>query len=151
MTNPLITIPPRAKKPAQSSGSDGPLVSYPDLCRRAAQIADAKKATNIVILDVGDLVGITDLFIIASGSNRRLVLLVAEEIEAAVKAAGGPSPLSVEGLEEANWVLIDFGPFIVHVFQDETRAFYDLDRLWKDAPIVAWEPLPAGIEHDNDD
>ncbi len=116
-------------------------MSYPDLCRIAAQVADAKKASDVVILDVGDLVGITDLFVIASGSNRRLVMLVAEEIEAAVKAAGGPSPLSVEGLEEANWVLLDFGAFIVHIFQDETRAFYDLERLWKDAPRVSWEPL----------
>ena len=107
----------------------------------AAQAADAKKATDVLILDVGDLMGITDLFVIASVSNRRLAILVAEEMELAVKKAGGPVPISVEGLEEATWILIDFGPFVVHVFQQETREFYDLERLWRDAPRIAWTPL----------
>ncbi len=118
-----------------------PVLTIPQLCEVAAQAADAKKATNIVILDVGDMLGITDAFVIASASNRRLVLTVADEIEAAVKRAGGPIPLSVEGLDDANWVLIDFGPFIAHVFQDETREFYDLDRLWRDAERWPWTPL----------
>ncbi len=117
----------------------------------AAQAADAKKATDVLILDVGDLMGITDLFVITSVSNRRLALLVAEEMELAVKRAGGPGPISVEGLEEATWILIDFGPFVVHVFQQETREFYDLERLWRDAPRVAWSPLPLPTPSSDDD
>jgi ribosome-associated protein len=106
----------------------------------AARAADEKKATDVTVLDVGDLLGITDAFVICSATNRRLVLTLAEEVELAVRASGGPSPLSVEGLEEASWVLIDFGPFVVHVFEQETRAFYDLERLWRDAPRVSWLP-----------
>jgi ribosome-associated protein len=109
----------------------------------AAQAADDKKATEVVILDVGDLLGITDAFVICSASNRRLVMTIAEDVEAAVKAVGGPAPFSVEGLEEARWVLIDFGPFIVHVFDAETRAFYDLERLWRDAPRIAFVSSPS--------
>lgn len=121
----------------------GPLTSsYIPLASVAARAADAKKATDVVILDVGDLLGITDLFVIASASNRRLALTVADEMELAVKRAGGPAPISVEGLEEATWILIDFGPFVVHVFQQEAREFYDLERLWRDAPRVAWVPDP---------
>jgi ribosome-associated protein len=129
-----------------------PSLTIPQLCEVAAQAADAKKATNVVILDIGDMLGITDAFIIASASNRRLVLTVADEIEAAVKRAGGPVPLSVEGLDDANWVLIDFGPFIAHVFQDETREFYDLERLWRDAERWPWTPLAtpeSGLEETN--
>ncbi len=122
--------------------------SYIPLASVAARAADAKKATDVVILDVGDLLGITDLFVIASASNRRLALTVADEMERAVKLAGGPAPISVEGLEEATWILIDFGPFVVHVFQQETREFYDLERLWRDAPRVAW--VPDAPEPDSD-
>jgi ribosome-associated protein len=62
-----------------------------------------------------------------------------------VKEAGGPAPLRVEGLDEATWVLLDYGDLVVHVFLDEWRRFYDLERLWKDAPVVAWEdPLAVG-------
>jgi ribosome-associated protein len=121
-------------------------MTIPELCEVAAQAADAKKATNVVILDIGDMLGITDAFVIASASNRRLVLTVADEIEQAVKLAGGPSPISVEGLDDANWVLIDFGPFVAHVFQDETREFYDLERLWRDAPRWAWTPVVSAVE-----
>ncbi len=126
--------------------------SYIPLASVAARAADAKKATDVVILDVGDLLGITDLFVIASASNRRLALTLADEMELAVKRAGGPSPLSVEGLEEATWILIDFGPFVVHVFQQETREFYDLERLWRDAPRVAWVPdTPANAADSEED
>jgi ribosome-associated protein len=125
--------------PEAGSGSGvAPALSIRELTVLAAKVADDKKAENIVILDVGDIIGITDAFVIAGASNRRLVVTVAEEIEVAVKAAGGPTPLSVEGLEDAKWVLIDFGPFVVHVFDNETREFYDLERLWKDAPRWEW-------------
>lgn len=76
---------------------------------------------------------------ITSGTNVRQVRTIAEEIEQALKAAASVSPRSVEGLADASWVLLDYGDFVVHVFLAETRAFYDLDRLWADAPRVDWE------------
>jgi ribosome-associated protein len=111
---------------------------FEQLAFLSALVADEKKATDVVVIDVGDILGITDLFVIASTTNRRQAVMVAEEVEMAVKRAGGAGPISVEGLEEGVWILIDFGAFIVHVFQNETREFYDLDRLWRDAPRLDW-------------
>ncbi|HEY2427930.1 MAG TPA: ribosome silencing factor [Acidimicrobiales bacterium] len=108
-------------------------------CELAAQTAASKKADDTVILDVGSILAITDSFVITSAPNDRLVRAIAEEIEKRLKEAGGPSPLRVEGLREAEWVLMDYGDFVVHVFLEETRRFYDLERLWSDAPRVAWE------------
>ena len=82
----------------------------------AARAASAKKATNTVVLDVGGVLSITDAFVITSGNNRRQVLTIAEEVEAQVKAVGGPPPIRVEGLTDAQWVLLDYGDFVVHVF-----------------------------------
>ena len=105
----------------------------------AAQAASEKKGEDTVILEVGPLLGITDGFVITSGTNDRQVKTIADEVEAAIKAAGGPSPVSVEGLADAQWILIDYGMFVVHVFNAEAREFYDLDRLWGDASVIDWE------------
>lgn len=113
-----------------------------DLCRIAAQAAADKKAEHPVILDVGHLFGIVDAFVICSGSNDRQVSAIAEEVERRVKENGGPSPLRIEGKREAMWILLDYGDFLVHVFLDEWRAYYDLERLWKDAARVEWEQEP---------
>ena len=110
----------------------------------AAQAASAKGGEDTVVLEVGGLLGITDAFVISSGTNRRQVLTMAEEVEARVRAAGGPSPLRVEGRDDAQWVLLDYGDFVVHVFLDETRRFYDLERLWADAPRSYPEALTGG-------
>jgi ribosome-associated protein len=113
-------------------------------CEVAAQAAASKKGDDIVILDVGAVLVITDSFVITSAPNDRLVRTIAEEVERRIKEAGGPAPLRVEGLREAEWVLLDYGDFVVHVFLEETRRFYDLERLWADAPRVEWEEtLPA--------
>jgi ribosome-associated protein len=107
----------------------------------AARAADDKKAIDPVVLDVSQTLVITDYFVICSAMNTRQVLTIAEEVEQAVKDAGGRGPVAVEGQREASWVLLDFGGFVVHVFLDETRTFYDLERLWVDAPRVAWEAV----------
>ena len=104
----------------------------------AAQAADDKKAIDVVVLDVSETLTITDAFVIASATNTRLVSTIAEAIEEQVKAIGGPAPLAIEGLSEGSWVLLDFGGFVVHVFLDETRRYYDLERLWLDAPRIGW-------------
>ncbi len=108
------------------------------LARVAARAAAEKKADDTVILEVGSVLAITDAFVITSASNERLVKTIAEEVEAKVKEAGGPAPIRVEGLSDAQWVLLDYGDFVVHVFLDETRRYYDLERLWADAPVIEW-------------
>ncbi len=105
----------------------------------AARAADAKNASATLVLEVGPILAIVDTFVITSGSNPRQVRTITEAVEAAVKAAGEVGPLRIEGLRDARWVLLDYGDFVVHVFLNETRAYYDLERLWADAPRVAWE------------
>ncbi len=111
----------------------------------AARAADDKKGEDTLILDVGETLSITDAFLITSAGNTRLVATIADSIEAAVKEAGGPGPIAVEGLEEANWVLLDFGGFVVHVFLEETRRYYDLERLWSDAAKIEWREPMTGV------
>ena len=116
-----------------------------ELCRLAARAAADKKAERPVVLDVGQLLGIVDAFVICSGGNDRQVRTIADEVERRVKHEAGESPLRVEGKDEATWILLDYGDMIVHVFLDEWRAYYDLERLWKDAPRVDWDvELVAG-------
>ena len=110
----------------------------------AARAAAAKKGEDTLILAVEPLLKITDAFVITSGTNSRQVRTIAEEVEEKVKADGGPSPLRIEGLDDARWVLMDYGDFVVHVFLDEVRKFYDLERLWADAerwPFESREPV----------
>ncbi len=104
----------------------------------AARVVDEKGGTRTVVLRVGDVLGITELFVVTSASNARLVKAIVEEVEARVAADGGPRPRRVEGLDDARWVLMDYGDWVAHVFLDEAREFYDLERLWADVPRVEW-------------
>lgn len=110
----------------------------------AARAASAKGAEDVVVLEVGPVLAVCDHFVVASGSNPRLVRAIAEEVEAKVVAAGGPRPVRVEGLDDLRWVLMDYGPLVVHVFDDEARRHYDLERLWSDVGRLAWQPDGAG-------
>lgn len=109
----------------------------------AARAADEKKGIETLVLEVGTVLAITDAFVITSGTNPRQVRTIAEEIEAKVKEAGGAGPLRIEGLDDARWVLMDFGDFVAHVFLDEAREYYDLERLWSDAPRMDWQEPAA--------
>jgi ribosome-associated protein len=113
-------------------------------CGIAAQAASAKKGEDTLILAVGPMLSITDAFVITTGTNARQVRTIAEEVEDRVKLGGGPSPLHVEGLDDARWVLLDYGDFVVHVFLGEVRRFYDLERLWADAERWDWIDESAG-------
>ena len=104
----------------------------------AARAADAKHAEDVVVLEVGPVLALCGYFVIASASNSRLVRTIAEDVEAQLGAAGGPKPVRIEGLDDARWVLMDYGDFVVHVFLDETRHYYDLERLWSDVPRIEW-------------
>ena len=113
-----------------------------DLVVAAARAAAEKQARDIAVLDVRELIVITDYFLIASGSSDRQVRTIAEEIERSVRDLG-LRPVRREGEREGHWVLLDFVDFVAHVFLDEDREFYDLERLWSDAPRVEWEEQTA--------
>lgn len=113
-----------------------------DLAAAAARAASSKKARDVVVLDVRDLLVITDYFVIASGTSDRQVRTIADEIESALRALG-QKPVRREGQREGRWVLLDFVDFVAHVFREEEREFYALERLWADAPVVDWEARAA--------
>jgi ribosome-associated protein len=104
----------------------------------ASRRADEKQGRNIVILDVRGVLGITDYFVVVDAPNRRLVRTLVDDVEAGVRDATGRSPLRVEGEREQQWVLIDYGDVVVHVFLDEVRRFYEIERLYRDVPTVSW-------------
>ena len=104
----------------------------------AARAADDKKAVDTVVIDVGDVLAVTDHFVITNGTNPRQVRAIVEGVERDVKEAGGPAPIRIEGADSRQWVLLDYGSFVVHVFDSEMREFYSLERLWADRPRVDW-------------
>ena len=114
-----------------------------ELAVAAARAIDAKQGEATVILDVGAVLAITDIFVITSAANRRLVRTLAEEVEEQLGAQYGRKPLRVEGLSEQQWVLLDYGDVVVHVFADEARRFYEIERLYRDVERVPWEPAAA--------
>ncbi|MCL6544300.1 MAG: ribosome silencing factor [Bryobacteraceae bacterium] len=97
--------------------------------------AESKKAIDIRVLDLRGVTSFTDFFVICSGSNPRQIQAIADEVALTLKKQGH-APLHVEGYENAEWVLADFGDFIVHVFSEKARLYYDLERLWRQAKVV---------------
>jgi ribosome-associated protein len=100
----------------------------------AAEAAISKQGDDTIVLEVGDIISVTEAFVITSASNTRLVRTIADEIQQQLQTADGSKPRAIEGLDTATWVLLDYGDIVVHVFLDETREFYGLERLWADAP-----------------
>ncbi|GAB7039929.1 MULTISPECIES: ribosome silencing factor [Catenuloplanes] len=108
-----------------------------ELALAAAQAAADKKAEDVVVIDVGDQLPITDAFVIASAPNERQVLAIVDAIEEELlKLPEKAKPIRKEGERSGRWVLLDYNDIIVHVQHSEEREFYALDRLWKDCPIV---------------
>ncbi|MDQ4065260.1 MAG: ribosome silencing factor, partial [Actinomycetota bacterium] len=109
----------------------------------AAAAASSKKADRIVILDVSKHLVITDHFLICSGNTDRQVRTIADEVEKSLSESFHRKPYRREGEREGRWVLLDYVDFVVHVFHKEDREYYDLERLWKDAPrtdfVEGWE------------
>lgn len=112
-----------------------------DLTHAAAVAASDKKAEDLLALDVSAQTPIADVFLLASGSNERQVSAIAEAVEEAMLESGVKA-VRREGLREGRWALLDFNDVIVHVMHQEDRAYYSLERLWKDCPVVA---LPAHL------
>lgn len=110
----------------------------------AAAAADDKLGSNTVVLAMEEALGVVDAFVLTSARNVRLVRTIVEEVERRVKDDDGRAPIRIEGLRDAGWVLMDYGDFVVHVFLEEVRAFYDLEHLWTQAPRVRWQAEVTG-------
>jgi ribosome-associated protein len=108
----------------------------------ALHAAGDKKALDLVVLDLRELASFTDFFVIASGTNVRQVQAIADEVQEQLRKQSGARPARVEGYKSAEWILLDYGDFIFHVFEEKSRRFYDLERLWRDAVRV---PLPSEL------
>ncbi|MEN9643627.1 MAG: hypothetical protein RL238_296 [Actinomycetota bacterium] len=104
----------------------------------AARAADDKKADHTLVLAVGEVLAITDYFVITSASNRRLVKTVVDAVEETVREVLGRSPVRMEGVGEQQWVLVDYGDVVVHVFAEDIRMYYEIERLYRDVPKVDW-------------
>jgi ribosome-associated protein len=115
-----------------------------ELLRVAALAADDKQGEDLVALDVSGPLPLTDIFLLVTGRNERNVMSIAGEIEDKLIEAGA-KPLRREGRSEGRWVLLDFGDLVVHVFHEEDRMYYSLERLWKDCPVISLD-LPAATD-----
>ena len=114
-----------------------------EMARIAAIAADAKGGDDLVALDVSEPLPLVDVFLLVTGRNERNVAAIADEVEEKLLEAGHKR-LRREGRQESRWVLLDFGDLVVHVFHEEERVYYGLERLWKDCPVVPLEiPTPA--------
>ena len=120
-----------------------------ELVNIAALAADSKQAEDIVALDVSGPLPLTDIFLIATGRNERNVVAIAGEIEDKMIDAGVKT-LRREGRAEGRWILLDFGDLVVHVFHEEDRQYYSLERLWKDCPTVALDVVGAAAAVDGE-
>lgn len=102
----------------------------------AAHAADDKKATDIMVQEVRDLIGVTDYFVIVTAANSRQVDAIIDEIEDKLRTEAGIKPTHSEISRDGSWSLLDYGNIVVHVFQPETREYYRLEALWNDAPVI---------------
>ncbi len=109
-----------------------------DIVRYVARLADLKGADYVKILEMKNRLIITDYFIIIGAKNTRLTTSLENEIKSKLKLSG-ITPLNTSGITDANWILIDFDDFVVHIFTEELRQFYDLERLWRDSKIIEWK------------
>lgn len=119
-----------------------PFAELDEEVRLALHSASEKKAVNLVALDLREIASFTEFFVIASGTNQRQVQAISDEIEEQLKKQFGARAVRIEGYNTAEWILMDYGDFIVHVFDKDARDFYDLERLWRDAKKVE---IPADV------
>ncbi len=110
-------------------------VTLPPEILAAFRAAESKKALDIKVLDVEEVSSFTDYFIICSGTNPRQNHAISDEIGEQLSKIGY-KPVSTEGYESAGWILMDYGDFVIHIFSEETRGYYDLERLWGLAPVI---------------
>ena len=119
------------------------LSGFDDRIQRTLNAAWEKKALDLTVLDLREIASFTDFFVIATGTNKRQVQAISDEIVDQLKRAGTRAA-RVEGYQTAEWILVDYGDFVVHVFDDKARRFYDLERLWREANRI--DVSPPGSE-----
>jgi ribosome-associated protein len=114
----------------------------------AARVAELNRGRDIVILDLRELTPVFDYFVLVSGTSRRQLHAISEEIDDVFKQQFNDTRLGIEGYAESRWILLDFGDVVVHMFDDETRTYYDLEHLWAGAKRVPFEPSVHGVVSD---
>ena len=132
---------PTARSAAQPAAGD----NLDERLMAALYAASEKKAIDPVVLDLRDIASFTDYFVIVSGANERQVQAISDEVYEQLKKSGHAAA-RVEGYKTAEWILLDFGDFVVHVFEQKARRFYDLERLWRESKRVQ---LPAEFSTDS--
>ena len=113
--------------------------SNDEVAHMAAELAADRKASDITLLKIGEVSSVSDWFLVASGRSRVQVEAICDRISEGLRERFGRSPISTEGREHAAWAILDYGDLVVHVFQDEARKLYDLERLWSHAPRWNYE------------
>ena len=102
----------------------------------AVRAAESKKATDIKVLDLAGITSFADFFVICTGTNQRQIQAISDEVNLQLKQQAGELPISVEGYNQAEWVLADYGDLLVHIFSPKAREYYSLERLWRNAKAV---------------
>lgn len=119
-----------------------PFDELDERAKLALHAASEKKAVDLTVIDLREIASFTEFFIITSGTNQRQVQAISDEIEEQLKKQLNARPIRIEGYNTAEWILMDYGDFVIHIFEQKAREFYDLARLWRDAKKVA---LPAEL------
>lgn len=130
--------------PEEAITNDAADIPTHDLALLAAAAAESKKGSDIVIIDMRGLVAYTDWLVVATGQTPRQTKAIAEEVRKRVKEETGRFARRTEGEREGEWILMDYLDIVVHVFTPQSRDFYRLDRLWREAPQEPFVPAPAG-------
>lgn len=126
----------KAAAQAASQPAAQPEIPQPEpMWKTAVAAADAKQARDIKVIDLRPVTSFADFFVICTGSNSRQVHAISDEVGVQLKKLG-EMPSSIEGHRNADWVLMDYGDYVVHIFSEQARSYYDLERLWRDAPVV---------------
>jgi ribosome-associated protein len=132
----------------RSEVTGGDLSSFDERIRRALSAALEKKALDLTVLDLRGIASFTDFFLITTGTNRRQCQAISDEVVEQLKRRGTRAA-RVEGFQTAEWILIDYGDFVVHIFDEKARRFYDLERLWREARRIDVSPEQIGSEISN--
>jgi ribosome-associated protein len=138
---PPAVLPPPAGKAPRAPRDMGPDTPGTALARAVAQAADMKKAEHIVILDVRGISMVTDFIVIASGTSMPHLRAIRNEIAERIHEERSEKPHSSQGMAESQWMLLDYGDVVAHIFLNEKRELYALEDLWSDAPRLDWTPL----------
>ncbi len=132
-----------SEKAVQRTETEQTVHELEEWVRVCVKAAEDKLGKETNAFYVGDVLGISEWFVVTSGSSDRQVGAIVEEIEDQLTIAGGPKPVRIEGKSQLNWVLMDYGMLVVHVFHEDARAYFDLDRLWSDVPKLDLEKTPS--------